>query len=239
PKSKTGWSRRRKRLLFAAGSILALILIIALAGLFYIRSGKLNSFILTQVQATLVEYGVRAEIGGLDLSWGPRTAKAHDIKLYNQETGQLIAAIDNAELVVEIPNPFALRLRRDIIFKRVSIENLEAYIDIDSEGKTNFEGLHNAPPSAPGRIGFDFSSLVGSLTSGTLHINDRQHKIAGNIEGLRGSAEPLPDGSTTGLQFNFGKSNLSYEDRQTSLDSLDLAARFAYAGGTIDHLNIN
>lgn len=239
PASPPSWPRRHKRLLTAGGIILLLILVCAVAGLYYIRSGKLNRFILTQVQTTLVEYGVRAEIGGLDLSWGIRTAKAHDIKLYNQETGQLIAAMDNAELVVEIPNPYALRLRRDIIFKRVSLKNLEAYVELDSEGKTNFSGLHNAPPSAPGRIRFDFSSLVGSLTSGTLHIKDRAHKIAGDIEGLRGNAEPLPDGGTINLQFNFGPSHLSYEGRDTTLDSLDLAAHIGDSGAKIDHLNIN
>lgn len=239
PPKAPGWPRHRRRLLSAAGILLLLLLAILIGSLYYIRSGKLNRFILTQVQATLVEYGIRAEIGGLDLSWGVRTAKAHDIKLYNQETGQLIAAVDNAELVVEIPNPFALRLRRDIIFKRVSLDNLEAYIELDSEGKANFSGLHNAPPSAPGRISFDFSSLVGSLTSGTLHINDRAHKIAGNIEGLRGNAEPLPDGGTINLQFNFGPSHLSYDGRDTTLQSLDLAAHIGYTGATIDHLNFN
>src|SRR6266480_4282165 len=215
------------------------MLVVVVAGLYYIRSGRVNRFILIQVQTALVDYGVRAEIGGLDLSWGVRTAKAHDIKLYNRETGQLLATIDNAELVVEIPNLYALRFRRDIIFKRVAFDNLQAYVELDSDGKTNFSGLHNPPPSAPGRISFDFSSLVGSLTSGTLHINDQAHRMAGDIEGLKGNAEPLPDGGTINLQFSFGPSHLRYEDRDTTVDSLDLAAHIGYNGGTIDHLNIN
>src|SRR6476660_5518742 len=104
PASRPGWPRRHKRLLTLAGIILLLIAVVGISALYYIRSGKVNSFILTQVQAALSEYGVRADIGGLDLSWGVRTAKAHDIKLYNLESGDLIAAIDNAELVVEIPD---------------------------------------------------------------------------------------------------------------------------------------
>src|SRR6266850_6803964 len=173
PASTPAWPRRHKRLVTITSIILLLILVCAVAGLYYIRSGRLNRFILIQVQTALVDYGVRAEIGGLDLSWGVRTAKAHDIKLYNRETGQLLATIDNAELVVEIPNLYALRFRRDIIFKRIALDNLQTYVELDSDGKTNFNGLHNPPPSAPGRISFDFSSLVGALTSGTLHINDQ------------------------------------------------------------------
>jgi len=237
--SKKGRPRRRKKLLMLGGIVLILILASVLGGLYYIRSGRLNSFILTQVQSALAEYGVRAEIGGLDLSWGVRTAKAHDIKLYNAETGQLIATVDNVLLVVEIPNPFALSLRRDIIFKRVALDNLQAYVDLDSDGKANFSGLHNVPPSAPGRISFDFSSLVGSLTSGTLHINDRAHRISGDIEHLEGNVEPLPDGSTINLQFSAGKSNLRYEGRDTTLDSLELAAHVGSAGATVDHLNVS
>src|SRR5436853_373900 len=137
-------------------------------GLYYIRSGRLNRCILLQVQTALADYGVRAEIGGLDITWGVRTAKAHAIKLYNEQTEQLIATLDTAEIVVEIPNPFALRLRRDIIFKRVDLDNLQAYVDLDAQGKTNFSGLHNAPPSAPGPIRFDVTSSVGTLKSGTL-----------------------------------------------------------------------
>lgn len=238
PASTPGWPRRHKRLLTLAGFILLLIAVVGISALYYIRSGRLNSFILTQVQAALSEYGVRADIGGLDLSWGVRTAKAHDIKLYNLESGDLIAAIDNAELVVEIPDLFALRLRRDIIFKRIALDNLQAYVQLDTEGKTNFSGLHNAPPSAPGRISFDFSSLVGSLTSGTLHINDRSHHIAGDIEGLRGNAEPLPDGGTINLQFSFGPSRLRYEGRDTTIDGLDLAAHVGNTGAAIDHLKV-
>jgi outer membrane protein assembly complex protein YaeT len=239
PASIPAWPRRHKRLVTIGSIILLLLLVLAVAALYYIRSGGLNRSILIQVQTALVDYGVRAEIGGLDLSWGVRTAKAHDIKLYNRETGQLIATIDNAELVVEIPNLYALRFRRDIIFKRVALDNLQLYVEVDSDRKTNFSGLHNPPPSAPGRIRFDFSSLVGSLTSGTLHIYDQAHQIAGDIEGLKGNAEPLPDGETINLQFSFGPSHLRYEGRDTTVDSLDLAAHIGYNGATIEHLNIN
>lgn len=239
PEPEPGWAARHKRLLTAGGIVLLLILALVLGGLYYIRSGRLNRFILAQVQAALADYGIRAEIGGLDLSWGVRTAKAHEITLYNQQTGQLIATLDNAEIVVEVPNPFALRLRRDIIFKRVDLDNLQAYVDLDTQGKTNFSGLHNAPPSAPGRISFDFSSLVGTLKSGTLHINDQAHQFAGDIEGLHGTARPLPDGSTVDLQFNVGASRLRYESRDTRLDSFELAARLGEAGATIDHLNLH
>src|ERR1700754_3412571 len=138
PASPSSWAARHKRLLIVTGVALALILALALGGIYYIRSGRLNRYILGQVQTALSEYGVRAEIGGLNISWGVRTAKAHDITLYNQETGQLIATLDNLEIALDIPGMYALRLRREIIFKRVDIENLQAYVELDSQGISNF-----------------------------------------------------------------------------------------------------
>lgn len=239
PEHLSGWTSRHKRLWIAGSILVLLILAFILGSLYYIRSGGVNRFILSQVQTALEQYGIRSEIGGVDLSWGVRTAKAHDIKLYNRENGQLIATIGNAELVVEIPSPYALRLRRDIIFKRLQLDDLQLYLESDDGGTTNFSRLHNAPPSAPGRISFDFSSLVGTISSGTIHLNDRVHKLEGDIEGLRGDAHPLPDGSMVNLQFNVGESRLRYEGRDTSLDSLDLAARLGETGMVIDHLALH
>ena len=120
PVATPGWARRHKRqLMIAGGSLLLIVIALALFGVYYIRSGRLNHFIIVQVQRALADYGVRAEVGGLDLTWGVRTAKAHDIKLYNAQTDQLIATLDDAGIVVETPHLYALRLKREIIFKTV------------------------------------------------------------------------------------------------------------------------
>ncbi|HEY9232340.1 MAG TPA: hypothetical protein VIS78_09340, partial [Blastocatellia bacterium] len=132
--------------MIAGGSVLLLVIVIVMGGIYVIRSGRLNHFIIVQVQRALADYGVRAEVGGLDLTWGVRTAKAHDIKLYNQQTDQLIATLDDVGIVVETPHLYALRLKREIIFKTVDVTNLQAYVEIDAQGRTNFDGLHNPPP---------------------------------------------------------------------------------------------
>ncbi|HKP86933.1 MAG TPA: translocation/assembly module TamB domain-containing protein [Blastocatellia bacterium] len=238
PEPNPTWAARHKKLLISGGVILLLILGLVLGGVYYIRSGRLNRYISGQVQTALADYGMRAEIGELDISWSARRAKANNVKLYNQETGQLIATLDSVGILLDIPAPFALRLRREVIFKRVDLDNLQAYVELDAQGRSNFSGLHAAPPNAPGRITFDFSGLVGTLTSGTLHINDQLHQIVGEVTNLQGTAQPLPDGSAINLQFNTGASPLRYEGRDTGLDVLDLAARVGNDGVTIDRFNL-
>ncbi len=238
PPSPPSWAARHKRLLIVALSVLFLLVVLAAGVLYYIRSGRLNTTISTQVQTALREYGIRAEIGGFDLTWGIRTAKARDIKLYNEATGQLLATIDQLELVVDIPNAYALRLRREIIFKRLDLTNLQLYVDVDENNQTNFSNLKNPPPGAPGRITFDFSSLVGSVNGGAVHINDRAHQIVGDVTNLQAKANPLPDGSTIQAEFNAGPGRLQYEGRDTSLETLSTLFRLSPTSAEIERFDL-
>src|SRR5262245_39074996 len=91
PSIQRPWYARRKRLLWIGFSVFSLLALLALAGLLYVRTGRLNRYISSQVVEALREYGLRVEIGNFNISWGFQTARIGDIKLYNQQTGQLIA----------------------------------------------------------------------------------------------------------------------------------------------------
>jgi outer membrane protein assembly complex protein YaeT len=236
PPSRPRWTKRRKRLLGAGIVVLLLILVVSFVAFFYIRSGRLNRNIVSQVQTALAEYGLRAEVGGLDIAWGIRKAKVHDVKIYNEQTEQLIATIDQAELVLEIPNPFALRLQREVIFKTLHLDNLQAYIELDEQGNSNFRGLHAPPPSAPSRITFDFSSLVATLDGGALHFKDQAHKLDGELGKLTVLAQPIAGEAKVTLQFKAEEGHLIYEGRKTTLESLDLEGRLSDAGAEIERL---
>src|SRR5687768_3225602 len=112
---------RRKRWLIVGLTLLALLVIACLATFFYLRSCRANTYIAGEIKRALTEYGIRAEIGGFELAWGLRTAKMRDVKLYNQENNQLIAVLDNLEVVTEIREPYAFRLRREVVFKEINL----------------------------------------------------------------------------------------------------------------------
>ena len=125
------WYARRKRLLWIGLSVFSLLALFVLAGLLYVRTGRLNRYIASQVVEALSEYGLRVEIGNFNISWSFQTANIGDIKIYNQQTGQLIATIGQAEMKVQIREPFALRLRREVIFERLELTNPNLRIDVD------------------------------------------------------------------------------------------------------------
>src|SRR5262245_33564393 len=234
PSIERPWYARRKRLLWIGFGVFSLLALLVLAGLLYVRTGRINRYISSQVVAALGAYGLRVEIGNFNISWGIQTAKIGDIKIYNQQTGQLIATVDRAEMKVQIREPFALQLRREIIFKRLELTNPKLRIDVDEQGRSNLWGLHPAPAQAPSRLGFDFSSLIVALRSGEAHINDRSRKIEGNLGNLELNAQPLPGGETVKGRLTTRGGRLRYEGREISLEGLDLLATGGAAGAQIE-----
>ncbi|HKE02804.1 MAG TPA: hypothetical protein VKE91_02030, partial [Blastocatellia bacterium] len=234
PSIEQPWYARRKRLLWTGFGVFSLLAFLVLAGLLYVRTGRLNRFISSQVVEALREYGLRAEIGNFNIAWGIQTAKIGGVKIYNQQTGQLIATVDRAEMKVQIREPFALQLRREIIFKRLELTNLNLRIDVDEQGRSNLRGLHPAPPQAPSRLSFDLSSLVVALRGGEAHFSDRSRKIEGNLGNLELSAQPLPGGETVKARLTTRGGRLRYEGREISLEGLDLLATGGAAGAQIE-----
>src|SRR4051794_36994283 len=175
------WVVRHRRFTAAGLGLVALALVLAVAVSIFVWTGGVDRYIAREVVVALAQYGVRTEIGHLEFSFGVRTAKLRDVKLYNAETGALIATVDRAELVVETPGLYAPSFERQVVLKTLDLTNLQIYATLDEQGRSNFTGLHNAPPTAPSRIKFDFNSLVASIDGGTLHVDDRMHEIVGEL----------------------------------------------------------
>jgi outer membrane protein insertion porin family len=234
PSIHSHWYARHKRFLFISLGFLLLITFLVFAGLYYIRTGRLNRYIADQVVEALSEYGLRAEIGKFELAWGIRTAKIRDIKLYNQQTGQLIAKIDRLELVAQIREPNALRLHREIVFKQLELSDLDIWLETDEQGRSNLLGLHPAPPKPPSRITFDFSGLIGVLKGGKLHVNDRAHKIEGELGNLQANAQLLPGGTMVKAQLTSSVGLIRYQGRETKVDGIELAGSAGERGAEIE-----
>jgi outer membrane protein assembly complex protein YaeT len=229
---------KHKRILLIGLGLLLLITFLVLAGIYFIISGKLNHYIANQVVETLGEYGLHTEIGNFEIAWRRQTAEISDIKVYNQQTGQLIATVEQAEMSAQIINPYALRLRREIVFKQLELNNLIVWLDVDEQGRSNLQGLHAAPPSAPGRITFDFSSLIGVLKGGTLRVNDRARKIEGELGNMRANAQPLSGGTMVKAQIITGEGRFRYQDRELTVDGIELAGIGGETGAEIERFTL-
>src|SRR4030095_15285706 len=95
------------------------------------------------------------------------------VKHVNRQTGQYISTSDRARASLTIRDPFALRLRREIVFDRLELGAVDLWVDFDEQGQSNFQGLRRPPPLRR-RITFDYSKLVGALNKGVIHFTDRK-----------------------------------------------------------------
>lgn len=230
-----------KRLLLGGLALVVLLGLLGLGSWLYIRSENFNRRIAEQIQAKLLEYGLRGEIGSFGLAPGSLikpTAKLHDFKIYNRQTGQLIATIKTVTLEAEVREPYARRLSREIIIKTLGLDGVDFYYGIDAQGRTNLDGVHNVPPTQ-GRIQFDTSALLVAVTNGAVHYQDQVRALAADLTGLKANAQPLAQINAIGATVGGGTGRISYEGRATALNNLDVAARITENNAEIERLNVN
>src|SRR5215210_3685105 len=113
--------RRRKWFFIALLGLLLLIGGIALSAWLWLRSESFNRFVAGEIKNSLNQYGLRGEIGGFGFLWNSQTARLKDLKIYNQQTGQLIASIKELELDMEIADLYAIKLSRNVTLEKLSL----------------------------------------------------------------------------------------------------------------------
>ncbi len=231
---------RRWKLLFAA--LLGLVLLvggIVLSAWLWLRSESFNRYVAGEIKAKLTEYGLRGEIGGFDFNWGSQTARLKDLKIYNQQTGQLIASVKDLELKASIADLYAIKLSREITLKQLTLDGVEAFLEIDEQGKTNLDGVHNAPSTSE-RIEFNSANLRAALTNGAVHFKDRQHKVETDLNDLKASAQLSPQSpGAVHLQLAAGGGRAAYEGREARIGKLDLTARASDSGVDVGQLTLD
>jgi outer membrane protein assembly complex protein YaeT len=233
--------RRRlslKRVLIALTAVFLCIAGLGLATWVYLRSEAFNREVAGQIDAKLKDYGLRSEIGGTKISLKSQTARLSDFKIFNDRTGQLIASIKLVELDIEIREPYALRLSREVSLKSLNLEGLDLYLDLDEGGRSNFQGLRSVA-ATPGRVTLDYSRLLATLSNSAIHLKDRARKIETDLTGIRINARPQStEPLSIALQLESAGGRLSYQNRETAIDNLRLAGNVSDSGAVIDLLNL-
>src|SRR5262245_27567037 len=139
-------SPRRRMFVYSAPGMMALVIIAVLIALLYLRSEKFNRFLAIEIEKALEAYGLRAEVEKVEPEFGSAAVTLRNLKLFNRQTGQLIATIDRARASLTIRDPFALRLRREIVFDRLELDAVDLWAVFDEQGQSNFLGLRRPPP---------------------------------------------------------------------------------------------
>ncbi|MBO0725656.1 MAG: hypothetical protein J2P52_08660, partial [Blastocatellia bacterium] len=228
---------RRRLFAYSALGLIALAIIAILIGRLYIRSERFNRFLSIELEKTLEVYGLRAEAERVEPEFGASAVTLRNLKLFNQRTGQLIATIGRAKVSITIHDPFALRLRREIVFDKLELDGVDLWIVVDERGQSNFQGLRRPPPLRS-RITFDYSKLAGSLSRSAIHFIDRKRDLQGDLRDLTGEGRPVEGADTpkVGVRLASGPGSIAHNEHKMAIESIELIGRAMESGAEIERL---
>ncbi len=232
-------SRWRKRILIA---LLCLLVAGAAAGIYaryWLRSEKFNRFVAGEITKKLTEFGLRGEVGSFGFAWDSETARLKDLKLYNQQTGQLIASVNSIEVKTHIRDLYAPKLSREVEIQTINVDGAEVFVEFDEQGRSNLEGIHEAPPKSQ-TIKFDTAKLLTTLINTAVHFKDRQHKIESDLSRLRIEVQPTAgQAQSFNLKLETDNGRVAVEGRETPISKLNLMTKASASAVEIERLQLN
>src|SRR5689334_22253660 len=214
----------RRKLLIAALALLGVILLLFLAAVLYIRSGRLDLYLQAQVIEALSDFGIRAEIGHTHLDLGGYKVTLDDVKLYAGDGKEPFGKIKQMTAEFSVLS----YLRREVNITRVAVDQPEVWLKVDEQGRSNIDALHAPPSTAEEKQNAStFLTATFEINNAALHYDDLKQKISAAIpfdpaqemSGLTLTLKPrepraLVDKLDHDLALNFDKASMTYEGRK-------------------------
>src|SRR5262249_17640503 len=232
-------STRRRLFVYSALGMVALVIIAVLIALLCLRSERFNRFLAIEIEKALEAYGLRAEVEKVEPEFGSSAVTLRNLKLFNRQTGQLIATIDRARASFTIRDPFALRLRREIVFDRLELGAVDLWAVFDQQGQSNFQGLRRPPPVRR-RSTSDYSGLVGSLNKAMIHFTDRKRDLIGDLRDLTIEARPVEGADPPKVEARLasGKGAIVRNGHKMAIESVEFIGRVMESGAEIERMTL-
>jgi translocation and assembly module TamB len=216
----------RRKLVIAALVVLGILLLLFIAVVFYIRSGRLDLFLKAQVIDALSDFGIRAEIGNTHLDIGGYKVTLDDVNLYAGDGQQPFGKFRQMTAEFSVIS----YLRREINITHIVVDQPEIWVSVDAQGRSNLAALR-APPSTQEekKSAVTFLTAMFEVKNAAFHYDDAQRKLnavipfdpAQNMAGLTLTLTPrearaLEDKLNHDFAFNFDKASATYEGRRVN-----------------------
>jgi translocation and assembly module TamB len=206
---------------WTAGGLLALLLIAALAGYFYLKSENFQQYALRKIveQANL-STGGRTEIGRLDFNLSTLTAHLYNITLHGKEKSDQPPLLHAEELTVRVEILSALR--RKVALRELLLEHPVVHVQVSREGDSNLP----APPSKEGENHtsvFDLAVQHAQLSRGEIYYNDKKIPLDADLEDLSTDIHFAPLARRYDGTLSYRNGRLRYAGYTPLSHNLDLA----------------
>ena len=167
---------------WAATSIAAAVLVLALAAIVVIHTSRFQHFVLAQIeQKAQASLGARLTIERMAINWRLFTIDFYGITLHGKEGASeapLLAA-DHLRVRLKILSV----MRRKVDLEEIVFDQPVAHLRIDRDGNSNLP----QSPSASGKPGASIDNLLDlairhvELNSGQIYYNDRQSPLTAEL----------------------------------------------------------
>jgi translocation and assembly module TamB len=225
----------RRKILIGAAIFLGIILILAIAVFWYIRSGRLDAFLKDQIVSALSDYGIRAEIDSTQLDLRGYVVTLNGMTLYAGEDSRPFARVDEMTAKFSVVS----YLWRNFNITSIDVTSPRITIEYDEQGRSNIEGLREPPTREKAETNkITFLTALITLKGGEFNYSDLRRKLAATLPNIEATFNPrTPDALEEKIDHvltaTFNGGTLNYQGEQAGNISSRVVANVTDQNATI------
>jgi translocation and assembly module TamB len=226
----------KKLIGWLAAGLVALFLVAAVAGYFYLKSENFQHYALGKIaeQANLASGG-RTEIGRLDFNLSTLTAHLYNITLRGKENSSQPPLFHADALTVRIEIISALR--RKVALRELLLDHPVVHMEVSREGNSNLP----TPPPSQSRSHtsvFDLAVQHAQLNAGEIYYNDQKIPLDADLYDLNTDIHFAPLVRRYDGTLSYKNGHLRFADYAPLSHTLDLAFSATPERLSLDSVNL-
>ncbi len=177
---------QRRTLAIIAISFVSVLAIVALATFIWVKSGRFDQWVVGQLKTALAEYGIRAEIGGINPSVRGLSVELKDVKLFAKDEKEPFATFDQLNGTVRFRDLFRLNTPTEISLQNLKIDGLKFWYKVDEKGISNLSKLEfkKSTEQEIENIEFNYAAANVEINRAEIFYVDTLRKLDGAARNL-------------------------------------------------------
>ncbi len=220
------FTRRNAAISFGLVSLLAVLLLLTTVVVY--RYGYLDSYVKKQFVAKMADIGVVFDADVFRLQVMPLQLELKNATFNDKLTGEKLFRVGEGKLGLKVADLYAWQLSRDISIDTTDLNDVEAWVKFDENGKSNFSNLNLVEDQTGTRVNFTYSSVKFAIKNGLIHFGDAQHKINADAKNVLFFLEPenplVPDDQKR-YKFDFTSTDSNFIYDENEVKPIDIRAR--------------
>lgn len=219
----------RRKLLVASLLLVGFIVLLVGFAALYIRSEQFNQFVISQIKANAVLYGLRVEVGNFGFSWQAGQAELKNVKVFNKKTDRLLLEVQQAELSAIVPDAYELKLQRQIILQQLKVKGLKVFLEFNPDGSSSFTGLEAPKDTGSSSIEVNNSQLDVAITDSSISLKDGLNQVAFSLNNF-GLTAKLKGATQATIALNGNNGEVALQDNNTKIESIAIKGQISDKG---------